>query len=52
MSAWLLIIKGKPPERAGRRARGLSAARGHKAAQRLIMISKPSETVGRKANGG
>ena len=51
MSAWPLIIKGKPPETAGRKARELKRAPRVMPAQPLIMISKPPEMTGRKAMG-
>jgi len=51
MSAWPLIIKGKPLETAGRKARELKRAPRVMPAQPLIMISKPPEMTGRKAMG-
>ena len=51
MLAWPLIIKGKPWETAGRKARGLTRLFGAMPAQPLIIISKPGESLGRKAMG-
>ena len=51
-SAWPLIIKGKPLEMAGRKARGLKrAGKQARTARLLIIISKPLEMAGRKAMG-